>query len=151
MRRISLLLACLWSMAVSLYLLHARVYRGIVTVAATPTDGPIAVVPTVTIPETLLETHGPWMLAALAFPVAVAKLALLAPAAIRFHAAVAAAVLVSLFVVAGAMTVGPYYLPTVLLLLLGAFLPERLNLFRRKAAEASEAAEATEPDRMAAP
>ena len=134
MRRVAVLLAVGWSLAMLLHLLSAPLYQGI-TSSATATHGGSGGFGTGGVRHsTILEVNGPGALGALAFPLVVGGIALVAaftaPSRSSSRIAGLAGGLVALFSFLGAMTIGVYYLPAALLLLLGAVLPERLRPWR---------------------
>lgn len=127
MRRVPLLLAFVWSLVISLYLLHAPLYSSVSTSVTASMAGMSTSIAPVNPRSTLLEVNGPRVLFILGLPVLLALLALLVPAAARARTAAIAGVLVGLFSLLGAMTVGLFYAPTALLVLLGAVLAERIR------------------------
>ncbi len=127
MRHVPLLLAFTWSVAVSLYLLNVPVYSSMSTSATIPITGTNSSVGPITSRSTLMDINGAGILLILAMPTVVALIPLLMPATVRRRTAAIAGVLVGVFSFLGAMTVGLFYLPTALLLLVGAALPERIQ------------------------
>jgi hypothetical protein len=113
-RNVLIALAALWATGVSLYLLFAPTYGSSVS-----TYGPNS---TASRSETrsyatLLDVNGPQILFVLSLPVLLA----LSPLAFRKHrraALLGAGALMLCFSVLGALSVGTFYLPTALLLLL---------------------------------
>lgn len=128
MRRLVILLAVGWSSAVLLHLLTAPAYEAITSSAVTTPDGSTGFGSGVVTRATVLEVNGPGALVPLTFPLVVSAIALIAAfiASSRWSSRTAglAAAVVAVFSLMGAMTIGVYYIPVALLLLLGAVLPQ---------------------------
>lgn len=129
MRRIAVLLALGWSLATFLYLLSAPVYDGVRSTVMVTRDGSTAHVPVVSTGSTMVEVNGPGVLVALALPVGLSLLAVMAAfvtaGRVSSRAVAITGIAAAIFCLVGAMTVGLLYAPAALLLLAGSAMPER--------------------------
>ena len=125
MRKVAALLALVWSLGVPMYLLKAPLYSSVVTSVATSASGARQTPHAEVSRSTLLEVNGPRVLLPFAIPALLCLLALAAPAQVGRAAAAAAGVLVGLFSLLAAWTIGLYFLPAALSLLVGAIPPVR--------------------------
>lgn len=127
MRRIPQLLALVWCVGISFYLLQVPMYSSMSTSHTVSMHGSGLSSAPANSQTTLLDVNGPGVLRSLAIPALLALLALLAPPQICSRVAGTAAVLVGLYSVLGAMTVGLYYAPAALLLLVAALWRDRIR------------------------
>jgi len=124
MLRYSNFLAIAWSCAASLYLLLVPAYSTLgATVQASEQDV-VSSADHVAGTATLLQVNGLQVLFILAVPVVVAFIPLLVPQGVKRSAAAVAGILVGLFSVLGAMSIGLLYMPAAMALLFGALFPQ---------------------------
>lgn len=123
MRRLLPAFAFLWTIGAGIYLLCAPTYEGVRSENTLGTTIS-AVTGSTRADATLLAIEGPTALIPLALPVLLALVPLLVSSRRRTIAAGTAGLLLGAFSLLGAMTIGFYYLPAALLLLLGAIIPE---------------------------
>lgn len=119
MQNVATTAALFWAVGAAAFFLFAPVYGTLRTSYSTEPDGRVVEGPVVQGHRTGLDVNGPEVLIALTIPILIAA-APLAAAKARRGAQIVAGALLLVFSILGAASVGMLYVPSALLLLIGA-------------------------------